>query len=374
MTRRFLSLISQRHTLYNARSFSVFQYSLLLFLLSSFTLMTLLFALREYLFPHDVTMIIADIVGAFAGSILLINLLKHKNLKQIVSYTTLFLFFFLLAFSIINQNREFGLIWSIFFPAFAILLMGVRFGLVISLLYYSILFPFAYSGIGVWENGAWTLQAFLRFSIASVGAVFVLSLGEYSRERAFRTLNHMRAKERRTARKLWELSNKDHLTDLYNRRKLQEVFPQKIDSASRSDTCFCFFLLDVDYFKQYNDTYGHQQGDKALKSIADILRTTLRRDNDIVFRLGGEEFGGIILGRSNEAIKGRLDAIMENIRAAGIEHKTSTAASYLSVSIGAVISQPLLVCHFLDYQFSAADNALYQCKSSGRDCCSVVEL
>ncbi|MCJ7765372.1 MAG: GGDEF domain-containing protein, partial [Thiovulaceae bacterium] len=232
----------------------------------------------------------------------------------------------------------------------------------------------AYRGIGIWQDGAWTLQAFLDFTLASTAAVLLLSLGEYNRERTANALALLHAQERHNARKLRELSNRDHLTDLYNRRKLQEVFPQKMENASKKESYFCFFLLDIDYFKQYNDEYGHQKGDEALRNIADILKTTLRRNNDIVFRVGGEEFGGIILGRSKEAIKERLDTVQRDIRGANIEHKTSKAASYLSVSLGAVISHPFEVCHCFDEQFSTADNALYTCKESGRNCSSIVEL
>ena len=376
MPKRIFALINQKYTLYHSRPFTAFQYSLLLFLLSFFTVTTILFALRQYLIVHDITMVIADTAAAIASTALLFRFKSYKNPNRVSSCTTLFLFFFLLTFSIMNQNREFGLIWSIFFPAFTILLMGVRFGLSITFLYYTILLAFAYRGIGIWEDGAWTLHSFVHFSLASAGAVFVLSLAEYNRERAYSALSLLHAKERLNARKLRELSNKDHLTDLYNRRKLQKVFPQKIENASssREESYFCFFLLDIDYFKQYNDAYGHQKGDEALKSIADILKTTLRRSDDIVFRIGGEEFGGILLGRSKEAIKERLNAIQDNIRTVNIEHKRSRTASHLSVSIGAVISQPFKVCHFFDHQFSVADNALYSCKKNGRNCSNIIEL
>ncbi len=369
----FTSLIQQPNR-HNPKPYTAFQHSLLSSLLTFFAAVSLLFALRQTLVVHDSAMIIADTLGAITGGLLLYKLKKKRKVAQIARMTTYFMFVFLLVFSFVNQNREFGLVWSIFFPAFAILLNGIRFGLSITILYYLILLPMAYLGIGVWDNGAWTFQAFLRFTAASFGTVFVISLAEHSRERVFRTMHLMHEKERRNSRKLHELSCKDHLTELYNRRKLQEIFPKKVDSASRDSTYFCFFLLDIDFFKLYNDTYGHQMGDKTLKEVARIMHEHLRRSDDMVFRVGGEEFGGIILGSSRAVIEERLNTILTAIRNANIEHKSSDVAAHLTASIGAVIYQPKLVCHGFEYQFSEADKALYDCKSRGRDCISIVEI
>lgn len=374
MPSKIFARISQQPGQYNTKPYTAFQYSLLSSLLSFFTVVALLFTLRQTFFVHDLTMIIADTVGAVIGGFLLYKLKTKRNVAHIARNTTYFLFLFFLLFSIVNQNREFGLIWSIFFPAFAILLNGMRFGLSMTFLYYLILLPFAYQGIGVWENGAWTLQAFFRFSAASFGSIFVISLAEHSRERVFKTMYLMHERERRYARKLHELSHRDHLTELYNRRKLQEMFPKKIDSATRDNTYFCFFLLDIDFFKLYNDTYGHQMGDSTLVEVANIMQKNLRRSNDMVFRVGGEEFGGIILGASKAVIEERLNTLQAAICNANIEHRSSEVAKHLTASIGAVISQPQEICHCFEKQFFEADKALYDCKSKGRNCISVVEI
>lgn len=374
MPSNIFAILRQQPGQYNAKPYTAFQHSLLSSLLGFFTVVAILFALRQAFFVHDLSMVTADIIGAITGGFLLYKLKTAKKVAQIARATTYFLFLFFVLFSIVNQNREFGLIWSIFFPAFAILLNGMRFGLSITTLYYLILLPFAYEGIGVWEDGAWTLQAFFRFSAASLGTVFVISLAEHSRERVFRTMHLMHEKERRNAQKLHELSHRDHLTELYNRRKLQEMFPKKIDCAARNNTFFSFFLLDIDYFKLYNDTYGHQMGDNALKEVANIMQENLHRSNNMVFRVGGEEFGGIILGASKEIIEERLNSIQAAISSACIEHKTSEVARHLTASIGAVISQPVEICHCFETQFFEADKALYDCKSKGRNCISIVEM
>lgn len=374
MSKNILALLNQKTGQYNSNAYTAFQYALLLSLLGFFTVVSTLFMLLQFFCLHNMPILVADTTAAVVGLGLLTHLKYYKNFSLVATYTIAFLFLFLLVFSIVGQNDEFGLIWSIFFPAFAILLKGIRFGLAISLVYYVILLSFAYSGIGVWDNGAWTVQGFMRLSMASLGTVFVISLAEYNRERTFKALHLLHERERRSAQKLRDLSHKDHLTDLYNRRKLQEIYPKKVDLSSRENSYFCFFILDIDFFKNYNDTYGHQMGDRVLKEIAEILADTLRRHDDIVFRLGGEEFGGIILGRSKEAIEERLQNIQERIRAAGIEHKGSGISSSITVSMGAVISRPDRVCHTFETQFSEADKALYRCKDNGRDCTSVVEI
>jgi diguanylate cyclase (GGDEF)-like protein len=115
-------------------------------------------------------------------------------------------------------------------------------------------------------------------------------------------------------------------------------------------------------------------GDSALKEVANIMLENLRRSNDMVFRVGGEEFGGIILGASKEVIEERLNTIQTALCSANIEHRSSEVARHLTASIGAVISQPMEVCHGFENQFFEADRALYDCKSKGRNCISVVEM
>jgi len=187
-------------------------------------------------------------------------------------------------------------------------------------------------------------------------------------------LHLMHEKERRNAKKMRDLSNRDHLTGLYNRRKLQELFQERINSATRDSTCFCFFLLDIDFFKLYNDTYGHQMGDMTLQTVAGIMLKNLRRSNDLIFRIGGEEFGGIILGASKELIEEHLRSILADLTQANIEHSTNSVADHLTASIGAVISQPKQHQYSFDKQFSEADKALYDCKEKGRNCISVIAL
>lgn len=166
------------------------------------------------------------------------------------------------------------------------------------------------------------------------------------------------------------ISITDQLTGLYNRRHFNELFKLEIKNAIRQASTFSFFMLDIDYFKQYNDTYGHQMGDEALKNIASELKRTLNRYNDFVFRLGGEEFGIIISTDKCEDSLRIAQSICKAISDLKIEHSTSKVSNFVSISIG-------IVC--LDYTnkenytyshddlYRMADDELYRAKDDGRN-------
>jgi diguanylate cyclase (GGDEF)-like protein len=124
--------------------------------------------------------------------------------------------------------------------------------------------------------------------------------------------------------------------------------------------------MDIDHFKQYNDTYGHQEGDNVLKQVAIALTNSLYRTEDLIFRLGGEEFGLIYkVKNKNEAIKIASRA-KDNIEALGIEHTGNSAASVVTMSMG------LYVVNLDDYTsedeiYKKCDDMLYISKENGRN-------
>lgn len=166
-----------------------------------------------------------------------------------------------------------------------------------------------------------------------------------------------------------DLSNTDELTSLANRRHFQGILKREVDQAKRYNTTFSLIMLDVDYFKQYNDTHGHLAGDLVLKRVANILLQNTR-GIDLVARFGGEEFI-ILLPRTDE--KGAL-ATGEKLRQcvydeaiAGTE--TSQPLGRLTLSLGIAI-YPQHSKDVFDL-LNMADQALYQAKSSGRNRCMV---
>lgn len=173
-------------------------------------------------------------------------------------------------------------------------------------------------------------------------------------------------KLRRANKKLENVSYTDSLTNLHNRRYFNLVYERELKRAKRRNSYITFMMLDIDFFKQYNDTYGHVQGDEALKTVASTLTVTLKRPSDYVFRLGGEEFG-VLLTDTDESNSAKLARdICDSVRANELKHENSEAHEYVTISIGVVccIADDALDDEVL---ISRADEMLYEAKETGRD-------
>lgn len=167
-------------------------------------------------------------------------------------------------------------------------------------------------------------------------------------------------------KRIEELSITDGLTSIYNRRYFNDLFPKFIESSIRSDDISCFILMDVDYFKQYNDTYGHQMGDTVLVQVAKTIKRSLRRTDDYCFRLGGEEFGILFKTQIEKNAVEFAETLRQNIENLHIRHEKNTAGEFVTVSIGLVIlaRNVLPSC---DAIYKQSDDLLYEAKSSGRN-------
>lgn len=167
-------------------------------------------------------------------------------------------------------------------------------------------------------------------------------------------------------RKLAQLSVTDALTGIPNRRRFHEVIESEWRRAQRNRESIAVMMIDVDFFKSYNDRYGHQRGDACLTRVAAALHDGLHRAGDFVGRYGGEEFV-VILPSTNEETAGlQGQRLCERVRALDIAHETSAAASMVTISIGcaATIPAPNTTPATL---IAAADHALYEAKRSGRN-------
>ncbi|MDH3631968.1 MAG: diguanylate cyclase [Gammaproteobacteria bacterium] len=165
-----------------------------------------------------------------------------------------------------------------------------------------------------------------------------------------------------------ELSITDELTSLFNRRHFNNLFPQELARAEREKKTIVLMIIDVDYFKPYNDNYGHQQGDNALQAVSEVIKNTLRRAGDFAFRIGGEEFGVIVTVDNSDAAYAIAEKLRKAVEDLGIEHAYSEVAACLTISIGMEIhqcgdSQPA----DMDLIYRLADDALYQAKENGRN-------
>lgn len=133
------------------------------------------------------------------------------------------------------------------------------------------------------------------------------------------------------------LSITDGLTKLNNRRHYNEMIEKEILRARRNDVPLVFTMIDIDFFKKFNDHYGHAAGDNALVRVAGVLKKSLNRAGDYVFRLGGEEFGLLFSDVNIEKAEILLENIRASIEGLRIEHAKSDVNDYLTISIGAVV-------------------------------------
>jgi diguanylate cyclase (GGDEF)-like protein len=165
---------------------------------------------------------------------------------------------------------------------------------------------------------------------------------------------------------LQKLVTIDPLTQVANRRRFEEYFAQEWQRMAREKLPIALILVDVDFFKLYNDTYGHPQGDRCLQAVAKSLETTVHRSGDLVARYGGEEFAVILPHTDMQGAITIAAKICSVVRKLAIPHSCSPVSSAVTISAGvtSLIPQPSS-----DYQqmILLADQALYQAKTAGRD-------
>lgn len=163
-----------------------------------------------------------------------------------------------------------------------------------------------------------------------------------------------------------EISITDGLTGIYNRRHFNELFPKIIRSSKRHNDLVSLIILDIDYFKQYNDNYGHQMGDSVLTKVSKCIKDSLKRADDFCFRLGGEEFGIIFKSDEKDKAVEFANIIKDNIESLEIEHIKSDVSAYITVSIG-LASKYAIDIEFNDFFYKEADDLLYKAKKQGRN-------
>jgi diguanylate cyclase (GGDEF)-like protein len=161
---------------------------------------------------------------------------------------------------------------------------------------------------------------------------------------------------------LEQLSLTDSLTGLPNRRSFDDVFPREARRSHRTGEPVSLVLIDIDHFKLFNDSYGHAEGDRTLKLVAEALQSTLRRPGDMVFRVGGEEFAAVLPGTNEAGAIATGEAMCRAIRALRREHAKSDTG-FVTVSAG------LTTVRGSDTgsAYAIADQALYAAKQSGRN-------
>lgn len=163
--------------------------------------------------------------------------------------------------------------------------------------------------------------------------------------------------------KLYQEANVDSLTGLGNRRHLYSFFECKTRTLAPDEKIFAI-VIDIDFFKQYNDLYGHIAGDKCLRDVANCIYQSVRKEKDGVFRFGGEEFVILTSGNDRTSPERIAARLTQNLQKAGIIHKGSSVDRFLTFSAGIARWEAGMS---IDKLLVLADQALYKAKQSGRN-------
>ncbi|MCF8107700.1 MAG: diguanylate cyclase [Desulfohalobiaceae bacterium] len=171
-------------------------------------------------------------------------------------------------------------------------------------------------------------------------------------------------------------SQQDELTGLANRRCFDKIFQREWQRAKRSAQKISLVMVDIDFFKQYNDTYGHMAGDVCLKKVADTLKQAVSRSADVVCRYGGEEFLVILPDTDCSGAARVAEKIRFDIAALNIPHEQAVHAGKLTVSVGAaaMMSMHGLSTPPREILLEAVDSALYRAKNKGKNRIACLEL
>ncbi|MDT0619296.1 GGDEF domain-containing protein [Salinisphaera sp. P385] len=202
------------------------------------------------------------------------------------------------------------------------------------------------------------LEDFYRVG-ANLTLIAMSCIGTYAYEHAMR-LNWL------NATLLEQLSTQDPLTGLPNRRALETALRQHLRHATRHQCVIGLAIVDLDYFKLYNDNYGHLAGDDCLRQVAEVLQKSARRPLDCCGRFGGEEFVVAWIGNDPAEMQSMAELLLDRVRALDIRHGITPAADSITASAGLFTIIPDKSTS-LEYVMEMADRMLYAAKAAGRD-------
>lgn len=216
------------------------------------------------------------------------------------------------------------------------------------------------------QRGIFILTGIILVSLFGNRLIFNINRRELAEK------NAMEAKKKleELNRTLSQLAMQDGLTGLSNRRHFDHSLATEMNRARREHACMSLLMIDIDFFKRYNDRYGHQRGDDCLKTVAQTIQACTQRPGDIAARYGGEEFAVILPECDAEGAKNVAAHICQSVRDRHLEHEDSPHKQ-VTVSIGIATTYSPPPDAEADKLLRTADMALYESKTSGRDCFTV---
>jgi len=193
-------------------------------------------------------------------------------------------------------------------------------------------------------------------------------LAQMQRDEAFRQLHAVQRQLEASNRELHRISCQDGLTGIYNRRHFDTYLDQEWSRALRDGSNVSLVLADIDYFKAFNDHYGHPAGDECLQGVARVFREVLQRPGDLAARYGGEEFVVVLPKTDLEGAVVIAESMRTRVERLNIPHEFSKVANYVTLSIGVATVRPNPRMRPPEL-VGLADRALYLAKQNGRNRC-----
>ena len=216
------------------------------------------------------------------------------------------------------------------------------------------------------------------YILLEAGVVFFSLIAVYSYERGVRKeflqkilIQRKNNQLQKANEKLKNLVDVDPLTGIANRRNFDHVIDEEWRRARRRNYTLAMLMVDIDYFKAYNDSLGHQKGDQCLRQVAQGLHSMARRPGDLVARYGGEEFAIVLPALNLDEALAVANGFCEKVRTLGIPHPRSDVSDVVTVSVGVAALRPNQGNERSDL-LKLADDALYLAKNRGRNRVEVI--
>ena len=315
------------------------------------SIVCLFFAILNFLENDVPFVVLLDLIIMICAILTIANFHKTDNIKITSFLTTILLTFLIAIYFYFVENRNFGLFWFSIYPPFTYLIFGRKKGRIYTLTFGSIILTYVILSYKSWEPAVFDYQSLINIIAAVICLSLLVVFYENSRKTAEDAII-IKNKE------LEIMSITDRLTGLYNRHKLDIALNEFLSKSDNCNNIFSIIIADIDYFKSFNDTYGHLYGDKVLVDLASIIKTTAY-DNDIVGRWGGEEFLIICPGLNNEGVKELALKMLDNIS----NYKTKDNKK-VSMSFGIATCKKN---ESIDMLLQRADASLYCSKDKGRN-------
>ena len=290
-------------------------------------------------------------VWTIASCLLLFSFRRKRRIEQAAFGAVMSLLAFLAVFFLVFEHRYYAFISLCFVPMVSFFLLGIFRGIITLIVVFVCITIFTVSNLNNWEPIPFDwLSIFNILSVYIFCSLFVYFY-EFSLQEALATIQKQNDQ-------LFELANVDALTNIYNRRRLNEALGEYSESHKQHNKQFSVVILDIDNFKKINDTYGHNVGDSVLKEVSELIRANIRA-KDVLGRWGGEEFMLVLAETTVE----EAALVAENLRALLDNHHFNSVGSVsASFGIASCVQQDNM-----EHLVNQADQALYTAKERGRN-------